>query len=423
MSLLIRKVTLLDPRSDFHNKTVDVLWGDGEIQKIAPEIQVDAQQIIEFQGAYISAGWIDIFADYCEPGYEQKETIATGLQAAAAGGFTEVFTVPNTFPTVSNKSAVQYLLQKSKAHVVSLHPLGAISQEIEGKSLAEMHDMYAYGAIAFSDGWKPLQHPGLMLKALEYIKAFNGILIQMPIDQALASGGLMNEGIRSTQLGMPGVPILAETLMIHRDIELLRYTGSRLHITGVSTAEGVQMIREAKKEGLHITCSVTPYHLYFTDEALQTYDSLFKVAPVLRSEKDREALMAGLADGTIDCITSHHRPQDKDAKDKEFAYAADGMNLQEITYAVANSATSGKVPFERIIDALSITPAKIFKGGDSPKIEEKYKGGLTIFTKEDTYVLEEKNIFSASTNNPFLQHTLKGRVIGIINKGQIHLNT
>ncbi|KAK6024711.1 hypothetical protein OSTOST_09474, partial [Ostertagia ostertagi] len=292
--------------SDLDTWTMNTLkkeWAEGRIVSISSSIEnTDNVPEIAVPGLTLSTGWVDLFADYCEPGYEHKETIASGLDAARAGGFTDVLLLPNTNPVIDSKSGVQALLQRVAGHTVRLHPLGAVSREIAGKALAEMLDMRAHGAIAFTDGWHPVQNSSLLLKALEYVKAFKGIILQMPVDTSLSAGGLMHEGEISTRLGMPGIPALAETLMVHRDIELVRYTGSRLHITGISAAESVAMIRAAKAEGLDVTCSVTPYHLALNDEALLQYSSLYKVTPPLRSEADRQALIEGLSDGTIDCI-------------------------------------------------------------------------------------------------------------------------
>lgn len=421
MSVLIRQAKVLQPSSEFHNKVVDILIEDGIIASIAANIDTATDQIIEAKGLTVSAGFVDVFADYREPGYEHKETIETGLKAAAVGGFTNVLLAPNTHPVVDSKSSVQYLTKKSLNNIVALHPLGAISQNIDGKALAEMHDMHSHGAIAFSDGWKAVQNAGLMLKALEYVKSFDGNLLQIPLDAALSSGGLMHEGITSTKLGMPGIPTLAETILIHRDIELLRYTQSRLHITGVSTAEGLAMIRKAKAEGLAITCSVTPYHLALNDEALITYDSVYKVSPVLRSEADRKALVEGLKDGTIDCIASHHRPQDWDSKTKEFEYAGDGMNLQEVAFSIVWQAVGNTVPLERLVDAFATKPRAIF-GLPKMEIAKDNKAGITIFTTEESFDYSEQNVCSLSRNNPFIGQKLNGKILGIAHQNKIHLN-
>ena len=260
----------------------------------------------------------------------------------------------------------------------------------------------------------------LMLKALEYARAFDGVLVQLPVDVSLAAGGLMHEGAMSTRLGMPGIPVLAETILIHRDLELLRYTGSRLHVTGISTAAGVAMIRAAKAEGLDVTCSVTPYHLALTDEALLHYDSEYKVTPVLRSEEDRQALLAGLKDGTIDCIASHHRPQEWDSKAKEFEYAGDGMNVQEAAFGILWRAADAKVPLDRIIDALAVRPREIF-GLPAAAIAEGYRGGLTVFIPGEEWELKAEHLQSASRNNPFIGGQLRGRVLAIVNQNQVQL--
>ncbi|HEY9178486.1 MAG TPA: dihydroorotase [Flavipsychrobacter sp.] len=429
MQLHLRQAKVSDPASEFHNKVVDITIKDGIISKVAVSAKKTGETTIEADGKkvyasgkgllFVSPGWVDILADYAEPGHEQKETIQSGLAAAAKGGFTDVFLAPNTEPVVSTKSIIEFILKKASGNVVSLHPLGAISQNIEGKSLAEMMDMQAHGAIAFSDGWKPVQNAGLMLKALEYIKAFNGTVIQIPEDASIATTGLMHEGIASTRLGMPGIPPEAETIIINRDLQLLRYTGSRLHFTGISTAAGVDMIRKAKREKLNVTCSVTPYHLALTDEALNGYSSMYKVSPPLRSEKDRQALIKGLNDGTIDCITSHHRPHEWDAKEKEFEYASPGMNIQELAFSVALQALGDKADLGRLTEAFSTRAREIF---NMPKtsIAKGNIAKLTIFTTAGSYT--PARMASLSRNNPFLGKELPGKVAGIINNNDYYIN-
>jgi dihydroorotase len=416
--LLLRQVIVMDTHSPHHGLAADVLIADGVIRDIALNLEVADQNISVYQPSdesvlHLSPGFVDLFTDYREPGFEQKETIATGLATAARGGFTDVFLLPNTNPVVDGRAGVQYALQRAGGNEVRLHPLGAVSQNIEGKSLAEMMDMRAHGAIAFTDGWKPVQSSGLMLKALEYVRAFDGIVIQMPTDYALAGGGLMHEGSSSTRLGMPGIPTLAESLMAHRDIELTRYTGSRLHITGISSAESVALIRQAKGEGLNVTCSVTPYHLLLTDEILNTYDSAYKVTPPLRTEADRQALIAGLADGTIDCIASHHRPQDWDAKAKEFEYAGEGMALQEITFSLVMQAVGDTADLDRIVDALTTAPRRIF-GLQEISVVKGSKAAFTLFSPDASYFFSKESSPSLAYNNPFEGTALKGTIHRII---------
>jgi dihydroorotase len=432
MQVHIRQARIIDSRSKLHNKVADIIIENGKIASISStssqagkgktsSINVNGKEVWKGKELCVSPGWVDVFADYREPGYEQKETIASGLNAAATGGFTDVLLAPNTHPSISTKSNVQFVLQKAKGHITRLHPLGSATQNIEGKSLAEMLDMRGNGAVAFTDGWRPIQNSNLALKALEYVKAFNGVLIEIPIDTALAEGGLMHEGSMSTKLGMAGIPALAETLMIYRDIELVRYTASRLHITGVSTAEGIAMIRQAKKEGLPVTCSVTPYHLALTDKSLEGYNSLYKVSPPLRSEADRKALLKALNDGTIDCIASHHRPQEWDAKAREFEYAGDGMNIQEIAFNIIWQATGKTIDAGMLVNALSTKAREIF-GLDDISIEKEAKAELTIFNTSESFTLQEDSVASMSRNNPFIGKQLAGKVIGIINQGSIHLN-
>lgn len=415
MTVLLQAVTVMDPSSSHHGNTVDILIKDGSIKDIGTNLHSDAEVFQDNdrgEKLMLCPGFVDLFADYREPGYEQKETISTGLSTAAKGGFTDVFLLPNTLPVNDGRSGIAYALQKSRGQGVQLHPLGAVSQKTEGKSLAEMMDMRAHGAIAFTDGWKAIQHSGLMMKALEYVKAFAGIVIQMPMDDALAGGGLMHEGTNSTRLGMPGIPSLAESNMVQRDIELCKYTQSRLHLTGISSKESVALIRQAKADGVDVTCSVTPYHLLLNDDALTTYDSLFKVSPPLRSEEDRKALVAGLADGTIDCIASHHRPQDWDAKAKEFEYAGEGMAVQEIVLPLMIKAVGETVTLERIIDAISAAPRRIF-GLPSVSIEKDSPARFTLFAPDTEFVFSIESSPSLSRNNPFDLMTLKGRVAAI----------
>lgn len=434
MQVQIKQATVIDKPSTFNGKVVDITITDGRITaisevnkktvKAAPSIVSGGKEV--WKGninheLFISTGWVDVFADYREPGYEHKETIASGLEAAASGGFTDVMLMPNTQPAISSKSVLQFVLGKAAGNSVSLHAMGTMTANAEGKELAEMMDMHAHGAAAFTDGWKPVQNANLMLKAMEFVKAFDGIVVQMPVDAPLSTGGLMNEGAISTALGMPGIPLLAETLMIYRDIELLRYTGSKLHITGISSAESVAMIRTAKKEGLNISCSVTPYHLALTEDKLTGYDSAYKVSPPLRGEADRLALIKGLEDGTIDCIASHHRPHEWDAKTKEFEYAADGMAVQEITFNMLWDTLKEYISTERIVEILSVAPRNIF-GLVQQKIDKGEQATITMFTTTGKHTLTSATKKSASMNNPFMGIALAGSVVGIYNNNQLNLN-
>jgi dihydroorotase len=404
MSTLIRQATIADPRSPLNGQKVDIFIKNGVIEQIAPTIETEAAETIAGDNLIVTPGFTDIFSHFCDPGLEHKETLETGTAAALKGGYTRILTVPNTKPVVHNKSQVEYVVQKSKHLKVDIIPIGAITQNCEGKELAEMHDMHASGAVAFSDGLHPVQNSQVLLKALQYVKAFNGIVIQVPDEQNLSRTGLVNEGIVSTRLGLPGKPALAETLMLARDIELLRYTGSKLHFTGISTAASVELIRRAKNDGLQVTCSVSPYHLWFSDEDLADYDTNLKVNPPLRTPEDVQALRNAVFDGTIDCIASHHQPHDWDSKVCEFEYAKYGMEGLESCFA-ATATVLPQLSAERLAELFAIHPSDIF-GLTLPVIEEGAKANMTVYQKGVTKVFDENNIASKSKNNALIGKTL-----------------
>lgn len=418
MKVLIKKATLLSPSSPFHGKIQDIFIDNGIISKIGNDINKPADETIEMDHLHVSVGWVDCFANFCDPGEEFKETLESGSRAAAAGGFTEIMLIPNTQPVVYNKSQVAYLIQKSKPFPVHIHPIGAITKNAEGKELSEIYDMFHTGAVAFSDGLRPVQSSGILQKALEYILAIDGTIIQLPDDKSIGTSGLINEGEISTKLGLPGKPALSEELMVARDIELTRYTNSKIHFTGISTKKSLELIASAKKENLKVTCSVTPYHLFFCEEDLANYDTNLKVNPPLRTREDREALREGIKTGVIDFIASHHQPQDWDHKVCEFQYAKNGMENLESVFGAAGSC--GVLP-EMFVKMQTENIRKIFNL-PVPLIAEGEKSNLTFFVPAEDYLFEEKYIVSKSRNNPFVGKILKGKVIGIINKDKLLLN-
>ncbi len=421
MKLLLKQVTIADIHSPYNALVKDILVLDGIITKIDDSITDQEAEIIDLKGAFLSPGWVDIFAHFNDPGIEYKETLETGAAAAAAGGYTRVFVLPNTQPAVYSKSTVEYIVQKSKSLPVHISPIGAITKNIDGKELAEMYDMHNSGAIAFSDGLHPVQTPGLMLKAMQYVKAINKVIIQLPIDKSISKAGLINEGITSTLLGLPGIPSIGEELIIGRDIELLRYTGSKLHIAGISTAKGLETIKAAKAEGLQISCSTTPYHLVFCDEDLTTYDTNLKTDPPLRSRSDMMALRKGVVDGSIDCIATHHFPQDWDNKTCEFEYAATGMIGLETAFAVVHDLLP-ELSLERLVSLFSSNASTIFSLSTHTIIEGAL-AEFTMFKREEVQTITTNTLKSKCRNSPFIGKPLKGKVIGIINKDKLYLNT
>jgi dihydroorotase len=411
MSVLIKQARIICQDSAFNGQIKDIFVENGIIQSIGNNITAGSTYVVNEKEVCVSIGWMDVFAQFGDPGFEYRETIESGTAAAAAGGFTDVVVMPNTSPAVHNKSMVGYILQKAAPSAVTVHPAGAITKNNEGKELAEMYDMRQAGAAAFTDGSRSIQSPGLLLKALQYVKAFDGTIIQLPDDKTIGTNGLMNEGITSTQLGLPGKPAIAEELMVARDIDLLRYTGSKLHITGISTQKTIELIAAAKKEGLSITCSVAPCHLYFCEEDLVGYDTNLKVNPPLRTRADMMALRKALSDGLIDCIASHHQPEHSDAKDCEFEYAAPGMISLQTAFATA--ITAG-IAVENFV-AMQTTAARAIFGLPVPELKEGAAACITIFNPWAASGFSKQNNRSLSANTPFFNQPLKGRIAGIIN--------
>ncbi|WP_205509803.1 dihydroorotase [Longitalea arenae] len=420
MKILIQQVTITDPSSPFNGTKQDVLIESGIIKDIQPAISAEADKIITGSQLHLSPGWVDVFAHFADPGYEFKETLETGARAAAAGGYTDVFVIPNTKPVVDSKTQAEYISQKSRSLPVNVHPIGAISKGAEGKDLAEMYDMRTSGAVAFSDGLNPIQSAGLLLKALQYVKAFEGTIIQIPDDKSVGANGLMHEGIVSTRLGLPGKPMMAEELQVARDIKLVRYSDSKLHFTGVSAPKSLEYIRRAKDAGLAVTCSVTPYHLFFTDEDLMEYDTNLKVYPPLRTKSDVEILRQAVLDGTIDCIASHHLPHEYDSKVLEFEYAKYGMTGLETSYSAIKTILPALTE-SRWVELVSINPRKIF-GLECPVINKEAQACFTLFEPGVPVTFTTASFRSKSKNSAFTGKTLNGAVKGIINKETLILN-
>ena len=419
MKILIQQARIIDANSPYHNSTQDILVENGRITEISAQLNNSADKTIASDQLCVSPGWVDVFSNFGDPGYEFKETLETGAAAAAAGGYTDVFVIPNTKPVVDSKAQVEYIRGKSASGPVSVYPIGAITKNAEGKDLSEMYDMHASGAIAFSDGLHPLQSAGVLLKALQYLKAVHGIVIQIPDDRSIGTHGLMHEGVVSTTLGLPGKPMMAEEILVARDIKLVRYTGSRFHFSGITSPKSREYIRRAKESGLDITCSVTPYHLFFSDEDLMHYDTNLKVYPPLRTPSDRQFLRDAVLDGTIDCIASHHMPHEYDSKIVEFEYAKFGMTGLETTFAALQTALP-QLSLDRCIELLSTNPRKIF-GLPPVSMNIGAEARITLFNPEAQQQVDPKTFKSRSVNSAFTGLDLKGRIIGIINSDKVFL--
>jgi dihydroorotase len=406
MNLLIKSATISDPGSPFNQQVVDVLIEKGYITKIAPTITSD-HETFDAKGKYLAPGFFDLNCNIGELGLETKEDLHTGTQAAAAGGFTGVALMPNTQPPIHSKAEIEYLMNRAKNNLVDFYPLGAISHKREGKDLAEMYDMYQSGAKAFTDGNRPVQDAGLMERALLYTKGFDALVLSYPEDTAIAGKAKVHEGEVSTLLGMKGIPSLAEELMVARDLYLAEYTESKIHFSTISTERSVDLIREAKKKGLRVTCDVAVHHLLLTDEALMGFDSQYKVKPPLRTQKDVEALLKGLKDGTVDAVVSQHTPHEVEFKNVEFEVAEFGMISLQTAFATALEAG---LSLDTIVEKMAVNPRKILNV-DVPVIAEGQEANLVVLDKDAEWIYDKFNNKSKSYNSPFIGKKLKGSVL------------
>jgi len=417
MNILIKSATIIDPKSEFHNASTDLLIENGIITNIGNNIKNPKKhQEISFENLHISQGWFDSSVSFGEPGFEERDTIDNGLKTAAASGFTAVAMNANTHPVIDTNSDIAFVTSKSKNSAVTLLPIGALTKESKGEDLAELFDMKSAGAVAFYDYKKPIGNPNLMKIALQYAMNFGGLVCSFPQESKISGAGVMNENITSTSLGLKGNPSLAEELQIARDLFLLEYTGGKLHIPTISTVGSVALIREAKKKNLDVTCSVATHNLYFTDEVLTDFNTHFKVLPPLRTQNDIVALIDGIKDGTIDMVTSDHNPIDIEHKKIEFDYAAYGTIGLECAFGVLQNLFTTKKAIELL------TKGKSRFGLKTSSINIGNPLDITLFNPEHKYTFTSKDIISKSKNAIFENEILKGKVYGIISNNQIVIN-
>ncbi|MGV3505586.1 MAG: dihydroorotase [Adhaeribacter sp.] len=420
MRTLFQGIKVIDPSSPFHNQTLNLVVEQGKIAYVGPD-SPSCEEVIDVPGLSLSAGWVDMRCWVGDPGLEHKEDLASAAAAAARGGFTRVLLMPDVEPVSQSRNAMVYLQQQSQELAVSFLPAGAISVDAQGQDLTEMIDLHQAGALAFTDGQTGIQKADLMIKALQYAQYFQGLIIQRAQDERLSQHGLMHEGLASTQMGLKGIPALAEEVMVARDLKLLEYAGGKLHLSLISTAGAVALIREAKARGLQVSCDIASYQVAFTDEEIPAFDSNYKVNPPFRSEADRQALIQGLQDGTIDALVSGHHPQDTECKNLEFDLADFGIINLETAYAVANSYLAAKLSVEQLVDKLALAPRRIL-GLIPPRIAEGEVAEFTLFQPEEEWVPQAGSRASKSANSPFYGKALKGKVFGIFHKNQLVRN-
>ncbi|MGJ8761549.1 MAG: dihydroorotase [Polaribacter sp.] len=416
MTTLLKSATIIDTSSPYHHQQKDILITNGIITKIEDSIEDNNYQVVTLDNLHVSCGWFDSSVSFGEPGYEERENIKNGLNVAAKSGFTAVAVNANSNPVIDNKAAVEYLIHKANGFATSLYPIAALTQNSKGVDIAELYDMQQSGAIAFADYNKPIAKDNLMKIALLYAQNFDGLIFSFPKNNSIAGEGIANEGINSTRLGLKGSPALAEHIQISRDLYLLEYTGGKLHIPTISTTKSVELIKEAKKKGLQVTCSVSVHHLTLSDDELHGFDSNFKVNPPLRTKTDLKSLIKGIKSGVIDIITSDHNPIDIEHKKLEFSEAKDGTIGLESAFGAINSV----LDLDDFIENITSKPKAIF-GIENLSIQENNKAEITLFNPEQNYTFTKEDILSTSKNSAFLDKKLKGKAYGIYANNQLIL--
>ena len=422
MNIILKGGHLIDPVSG-RDETVDIHLRDGRIERIAAGVNpADGGEVIDLQGKIVAPGFIDMHVHLREPGFEHKETIQTGCAAAAAGGFTAVCCMPNTNPAIDEASVVQFILSRSRIAMnglIDVHPIAAVTMERKGEHLAPLAELAEAGAVAFTDDGDPVHDAEIMRRALEYAAMFDRPIIQHAQEQSMTRNGVMNEGFVSTTLGLAGMPVIAEDVMVARDIALVEYTRGRYHVAHMSTAGSTDLVRQAKARGFDVTCEVTPHHFTLTDDAVRTYDTNTKMNPPLRTREDVEALKAGLKDGTIDVIATDHAPHSFDEKEVEYQQAPFGIIGLEtaIGIAIRELVHGNIITLYQLIEKMSVNPRRILRLPPI-RIQEGEMANLTLFDPADEWVVDPTKFRSKSRNTPFRGMLLTGKPWGVVNNGR-----
>lgn len=422
MKIILKNVNILDPEQGLE-KQADIVITDGIITSVgtASGDEIKKSKVYDFSGKYCVPGLFDMHVHLREPGREDEETIITGSNSAAAGGFTGIACMPNTSPAIDSAEVVGFIKEKSRQHLVDVYPVAAVSMGRKGESISPMAELQEAGAVAFSDDGDVVKNARLLRIALEYAGMYDLPVIEHCEDESLA-GGAMNEGITSTFLGLPVMPSIAEELIVMRDIMMAEYTGGRVHIAHLSTKKSVELVREAKKKGIKVTAEVTPHHFTLTEEAVKTYDTNTKMNPPLRTRTDVEAVIEGLKDGTIDCIASDHAPHSIEEKEMEFEYAPNGIvGLEtQLGLSISELVARKHLTLKQLVEKMAVNPRKILNL-PVPKIIEGERANLTIIDPDVVWTVDVKKFKSKSKNSPFDQRLLTGRSAAVINKGKIYI--
>jgi len=416
MRLLLKSAKIIDSDSPYHLKIKDILIVDNLIKSIEDHINADADKVIELDNLHLSPGWFDSSVSFGEPGFEDRETIQNGLETAMKSGFTKIALNSNTDPVIDHSALIQFVKTKSEEHLVDILPTGALTKQSELQNLAELYDMHQNGTVAFGDYKKSTSNTNLLKIGLQYVKTFDGLIQLHAVDNHLSENFQMHEGEMSTSLGLTGLPNMAEVIQLKRDLEVVKYTEGKAHFSCISTAESVELLRKAKKDGLDVTCSVAIANLIFTDSHLKDFDTKYKVRPPLRAERDKNALIKGLQDGIIDMVTTDHNPINIELKKTEFENAAFGSIGLETAFGTLNHAFG----LEQSIEFLTRGKQRFKQHKNT--VEAKQVADLSLFNPEIEYTFTEKNIFSKSKNSIFLNEKLKGKVYGVVNNSKFYVS-
>ncbi|RMF61442.1 MAG: dihydroorotase [Calditrichaeota bacterium] len=417
--ILFRNATIVDPET-LSEKAGDVLVRNGQLAEIGHiSASVCKGPVIELEGRVLCPGLIDMHVHLREPGREDEETVATGCAAAMAGGFTAVCPMPNTEPAMDNAEVVRFVKNCARDFLVDVFPIAAVTRSRAGEKLTEMGDLVQAGSVAFSDDGDPVATAGMMRTALEYASMFGVPIIDHCEEKSLSGNGAMHEGAMSTRLGLEGIPAVAEEIVVSRDIQLAEFTGGRVHIAHISTAGAVEMVRRAKHRGVPVTCEVTPHHFVLTDAALETYDTNFKMNPPLRTQRDVDAVLEGLRDGTIDVIATDHAPHAVEEKEVEFSAAPFGIIGLETALGLClkHLVEPGVLSLAELVAKLTLNPAGILSL-QRGRLAVGHPASLTIFDPSVEWTVDKKKFHSKARNTPFDGWQLSGRVFGLYNRGR-----
>ena len=415
MVILLKKATIIDPRSKFHGKKQDILIEKGIITKIAASISSKKAKLVDAKNLHVSPGWVDIGVHTGEPGLEHRDVLATTLETASAGGYTRIAIFSNDANPIDQASTISFIKDRSSNSPVHCHAIGALSQKLQGEEITELIDMHHAGAIGFSDGLHSIQKAGLLERGLHYVKAVDSLVVHRPNDKTLSLHSQMHEGTVSTSLGVPGMPDIAESIMIDRDIEILKYTDSKMLIHLVSSQKGIQHLKKEKKVlEDKLFASVSYHNLIETDESLSDFDVNRKLSPPLRTQSDKSALIKAVESDLIDIICSNHVPIEIEGKEKEFIYADKGaLGLQTCAISLLEILDANKV-----VEKLAINPRKIFNLPEA-KIEKGAIAELSIWASKTEFEFTQTKNKSLSRNSPFFGRSYGHQVIGIVSQGKL----